>query len=60
MAPINFMNDFFKIYSFGGTKDKILMVLAILLALGSGVALPLATYIWGLELDHLLVDIKDL
>jgi hypothetical protein len=60
MAPITFMNDFFKIYSYGETKDKVQMAFAVILALGSGVALPLATYIWGLELDHLLGDIRDL
>jgi hypothetical protein len=60
MAPINFMNDFFKIYSYGETKDKVLMVFAVILALCSGVVTPLFVYFWGLELDHMMTDIKNL
>jgi hypothetical protein len=52
MAPINFMGDFCQIYSYGGTKDKVIMIFAIILALGSGVAIPLFMFIWGKELDH--------
>ena len=60
MAPINFMGDFFQIYSYGGTKDKVIMIFAIILALGSGVAIPLFMFIWGKELDHLMADFKQL
>jgi hypothetical protein len=60
MAPINFMSDFFKIYSYGETKDKVLMVFAVILALGSGVVIPVFVHFWGLELDHMMEDIEDL
>jgi ABC-type multidrug transport system fused ATPase/permease subunit len=60
MAPVNFLCDFFKIYSYGECRDKVVMCLGIILALGSGVVVPLFMYFWGKSLDHLMADINNL
>jgi hypothetical protein len=54
------VGDFLDVYRFGGLQEKMVMGLGIVLALGSGVMVPLFLYYWGKQTDHIIQHYKDL
>jgi ABC-type multidrug transport system fused ATPase/permease subunit len=54
------VKDFFEIYSFGGFQEKVLMIFGIIIALGSGVIVPLFMYYWGKQIDHTIQNYTNL
>lgn len=57
MAPFRFLADFVAIYKFEERFDSFLMLIAVILAMISGVSFPLFMYFWGKEIDHVVDDI---